>query len=68
MEIYCPFKADFMYLDVSLAVDVHVNERAEPNQTLPHFHIALPEGQNDSWNIMKFHITVITCLIPNIMG
>lgn len=35
-----------MYLDVSLAAYVHVDEGAEPNQTLPHFHIALPREQN----------------------
>lgn len=39
-------KVDIMYLDVSLAVDVHVDKRAEPNQTLPHLHITLPRGQN----------------------
>ena len=37
-----------MYLDVSLAVDVHVDKRAEPDQTLPHLHIALPEWQNET--------------------
>ena len=45
-----------MYLDVSLAVDVHVDDGAEPDQTLPHFHIADPRGQKNCW----FYLTVDT--------
>lgn len=34
-----------MYLDILFAVDIHMDKRAEPDQTLPHLHIALPAGQ-----------------------
>lgn len=37
-------KGSVTYLDVSLAVDVHVDERTEPDQTLSHLHVALPDG------------------------
>lgn len=46
----------FTYLDVLLSVDVHVDERAEPNQTLPHLHVALPEGQNE-WMKCHYHVS-----------
>lgn len=42
----------YMYLDVLFAVDIHVDERAEPDQTLSHFHIALPAEQNGN-NFLK---------------
>ena len=38
------FKGEYVYLDVLLAADIHMDERAESDQTLPHFHIALPRG------------------------
>lgn len=38
----------FPYLDVLLSVDIHVDQGAEPNQTLPHPHVALPGGQNET--------------------
>lgn len=31
-----------VYLNVLLPVDIHVDQRAETDQTLPHFHIAFP--------------------------
>lgn len=31
------------YLNVLLAVDIHVDQRAETDQTFPHFHKLLPE-------------------------
>lgn len=37
-----------MYLDVLLAVDIHVDERAKSDQTLPHLHVVLPAGQNEN--------------------
>lgn len=46
-------------LDVLLSVNDHVDERAEPNQVLPLFHIALPGGPE--WNFMN------TYIIANIM-
>lgn len=46
-------------LDVLLSVNDHVDERAEPNQGLPLFHIALPGGPE--WNFMS------TYIIANIM-
>ena len=49
-----------MYLDVLLSVDVHVDERAEPNQTLPHLHVALPGGTNHKG------LDIDTCVVPNI--
>lgn len=42
-----------MYLDVLFAVDIHVDEGAESDQTLPHFHVALPRGQNEKKRTMK---------------
>lgn len=31
-----------VYLNVLLPVDIHVDQRAETDQTFPHFHIAFP--------------------------
>lgn len=46
-------------LDVLLSVNEHVDERAETNQTLPLFHIALP-GRPE-WNFIN------TYMIANII-
>lgn len=36
------------YLDVLLAVDIHVDNGAKPDQTVSHFHILFPAGRNGS--------------------
>jgi len=46
-EARCPLGADVTHLDVLLAVDVHVDEGAEADETLPHLRVALPVGQNE---------------------
>lgn len=51
----CSLRVDFVHLDVSPAVDVHVDQGTEPDQTLPHSHITLPGGQNEregAWNFI----------------
>lgn len=53
-----------MYLNVSLAADVHVDEGAEPNQTLPHFHTALSIRQIGNENTIKYPLAR---LIPNFL-
>lgn len=41
-------KREWMHLYVLFAVDIHSHIRAEPDQTLPHFHVALPTEEKDN--------------------
>lgn len=55
-------KEQRMYLNVSLAIDIHVDERAEPNQTLPHFHILPPLKQRGSYILkaaLMYHVVYL---------